>query len=163
MRPNDLEALKEFLDDLRKLLKDVVDKPRPLIPGRHHEALKEAWGSIELKFENVKMEINTNLWSTLMDHGLTGVELDFKLKVFQHARDDLLDYGLAKDGDPKDPAYWPPFAWLFRRALKGANVILGSLAKIIPVAEPIREFKEAIEASIDKKYDKGDIPIGSFL
>jgi hypothetical protein len=41
--------------------------------------------------------------------------------------------------------------------------ILGSLARALPVAEPIREFKEMLEASIEdgKERKKNDEPVDS--
>jgi hypothetical protein len=50
-----------------------------------------------------------------------------------------------------------PTKGLFRRALRWANVVLGSLA-IVGAAEPIKEFKEGVEAALEDRdaEDRGD-------
>jgi len=39
----DILQLQELVWEIREILKDVVDNPRPAIPWRHHNRLKAAW------------------------------------------------------------------------------------------------------------------------
>jgi hypothetical protein len=67
---------------------------------------------------------------------LTGSQLDFKLTGFRRLRERFRSFGSRH---------------VFRRALRWADVILGSLAGVVGAAEPIKEFKEGVEAAIDDR------------
>lgn len=82
----------------------------------------------------------------LEQFGLTGPELVFKLSIFQHACDELIDHGTPKDGQQRKRRWWKRRLGLFKPAPKAADVILGSLAKVLPVVEAIKEYKESVEA-----------------
>jgi len=42
--------LREFLRQVEKLLQDLVENPRPAIPGRHHESMSAAWTDVQRNF-----------------------------------------------------------------------------------------------------------------
>jgi hypothetical protein len=170
-----LRRLREFVSDLRGLLLALVEYPGPVIPGRHQQAMHDAWASVHPKFDDLRkqlQETSGTLISDLAKAGLTGHELVFKLSIFNHARDQLLD-ALASTGAPrygspqtqmasptivvpvKEDGWWKrrlrPLAALFKRALGSADVILGSIATALPLspAEAIKEYKEAAESGVD--------------
>ncbi|UEM08995.1 hypothetical protein J4G43_030115 [Bradyrhizobium barranii subsp. barranii] len=153
--------LVEFLRQVEKVLQDVVENPRPTIPGRHHESMRVAWNDVKGKFTVAigalsptdPIAIET-LEGELRDRGLTGPQLIFKLNVFRHARENLLDHGTAKDGQEqrKKPRWFARFFRFFSGTLKAADVLLDSLAAVPGVGLavwPIKEFKEAIDSGAD--------------
>jgi len=148
-----LRLLREFLRQLKAILADLAEYPRPAIPGRHHETMKAAWSEVQPKFTAASNELrppqSTNHISKLKEVGLMGPQLTFKLSIFQHARDELLDHGTPKDGQQKKRRWWKRFCRLFKPALKAADVILGSLAGVIPVVEAIKEYKESVESGVE--------------
>jgi hypothetical protein len=153
--------LREFLRQLEKLLQEVVENPRPAIPGRHHESMGAAWTDVQGNFSVAINALNptdpsmvATLEEALQERGLTGSQLIFKLNIFRHAHENLLDHGTANYGQEqrKKPRWWARFLSFFTGALKAADVILDSLAGV-PVMgqalEAIREFKEAVESGAE--------------
>lgn len=153
--------LVEFLRQVEKVLQDVVECPHSIIPGRHHESMKAAWTDVKGNFTlaiDALSPTDPNTIATLEDElrkrGLTGPQLIFKLNVFRHARENLLDHGTARYGQEqrKKPRWFARFFRFFSGALKAGDVILDSLAAV-PVAGlavwPIKEFKEAVDSGAD--------------
>jgi hypothetical protein len=154
--------LQEFLGQVEKLLQDLVDNPRPVIPGRHHESMRDAWKDVQPKF-GAAISALTNptdpgtIEEALRARGLTGAQLIFKLNVFRHALENLLDHGTAKDVkdglvQPRERRWWVRFLRWYTGALKAADVILHSLAGVPVVGvftESISEFKEAVDSGAD--------------
>ena len=148
-----LRLLREFLHQMETMLAVVAEHPRSIIPGRHHENLKAAWGEVRPKFsqaiEALRMPAASNRLPDLQNAGLTGAQLVFKLSIFQHARGELFEYGMPKEGQQRKRRWWERWLDRLKPALKAANVILGSLAKVMPVVEAIKEFKESVESGIE--------------
>jgi len=118
--------------------------------------MRAAWRQVQNNFAVANNALNpdpntiASLEDELQRRGLTGPQLIFKLNVFRHALENLLDHGTAKYGQEqrKKPRWWARFLGFFTGALKAADVILDSLAKVPVVGlavEPIKEFKEAQE------------------
>src|SRR5262245_50225893 len=144
------KELIELLQDLEEMFDDLIKHPRPAIPGRHHKALRKAWLRTTKIREDLRGVIsNTNSAPQLSEAGLGGDHLRFKLGLFTHSRDELLDMGLAGDGDPKDTSWWQRWMPRFKSVLSSAGVIVGSLAKAFPWAEPLNEFLGAVGAALE--------------
>jgi hypothetical protein len=130
------------------------------------------------KLEVKQSDEKKNLIKELGDVGLMGNQLDFKLSIFKQAYDEFLDYPSPWSSSPShigggtrklsfvrrvrrwlglfkrvfkfdDAIRWRRWSGLFKRALKVANVILGSLAKVLPGAEVIMEYKESVESGAE--------------
>jgi hypothetical protein len=152
-----LRRLREFLHDVQRLLRQIHDRPRRIIPGRHREAMDGAWESLQPKFEAAIAALSpgttSNVVPTLRLRGLVGAELVFKLQVFGHARDRYLDHGGPKKGRSRGRRWWSRWRRLLTPTLKAADVILGSLGSVFPGVEAIREYKETVEAGIELGED----------
>lgn len=148
-----LRRLREFVRQLEKLLTDLAENPGRAVPGRHHETMRAAWVAVKPKFnesiKDLQVSAEGNIIDQLQQFGLTGDELVFKLSIFQHAHDELLDHGAPKDVEPDNLPWWNRFRDLLTSTLKAADVILGSLARVISVVEAIKEYKEAVESSVE--------------
>jgi hypothetical protein len=150
-----LRLLREFLRQVEKMLADLDEYPRPAIPGRHHESMKAAWTAVRPSFNTAVNDLQMTIaasgdvLSRLKDSGLTGHQLVFKLSIFRHASDRLIDHGTPKDGQQRKRRWWSRWRRLFKPVLKAADVILGSLADILPVLEAIKEYKEAVESGVE--------------
>jgi hypothetical protein len=141
--------LREFLRQLKKLLQDLVDNPRPAIPGRHHESMTDAWHDVSVSFDTAINALQpATVTAELQPRGLTGPQLIFKISVFQHARDRLLDHGTAAYGQQKKRRWWALFRRLFTGTLKAGDVILDSLG-LIPGIDAIKEFKGSVESGLE--------------
>jgi hypothetical protein len=153
--------LREFLKQVEKLLQDVVENPRPAIPGQLHESMSAAWTEVQGKFATAITGLSTTdsnvlgtLHNELQMRGLTGPQLIFKLDVFRHAHQKLSNHGTAKYGQEqrKKRGWFARFCGFFTGALKAADVILDSLTGVPGVGlavESIREFKEAVESGVE--------------
>jgi hypothetical protein len=148
-----LRRHREFLRQLEKLLADLTANPGTAIPGRHHENMSAAWNDVRpnfsLSIQALQRPAVNNIITQLEDSGLMGNQLVFKLSIFQHAYDELLDHGPLKDAEPTNRPWWKRLRDLFKPTLKAANVILGSLATFIPPLEPIKEYKESVESGFE--------------
>lgn len=108
----------------------------------------------------------------LLEAGLMGHQLHFKLAMYYNARSGLIEALAGTDVHPRDDGGQEPAAatppsserlpwprklsrlgksilkWL-ARVLAFADTILGSLASVIQISEGLKEFKEAIEKLCD--------------
>jgi hypothetical protein len=148
---NDQRArLAKMLDDLEMVIDDIVANPRPAIAGRHHERLKEAW----LQTKRTRLVLRGVIWDNnlapdLARAGLGGAQLEYKLAQFAHARDELLDYGLARDGCGKKTRWWKRWFPRCRMVLKTGGLLVGSLLSATPLGEGLKEFLDAVEHGLD--------------
>jgi hypothetical protein len=166
--PTDAEQLRrirEFLSQLQQLLKAVVDQPYNILPGRHHDSIRQAWDEVSLDFKSLISSVTDNQTPDLKAAGLQGYKLIFEIGVFDHARAELLDHApeifalpddpswSLKSQPPKEVGFWAMLRRLFRRCLKAGDVVLGSLAKIpaFAPAEIIKQFKEGVEEAVALK------------
>lgn len=148
----DYDELKEFIEDLEMILGDLIQSQRPIIPGRHHKRLQEAWEMSKVYCDYFKEELESrprNVASAMQFAGLTGKQFRFKIGLFRQARDELLDLGLPSDAKTKKLAWlkrWFPRAKDF---INSASVIVGSLARMIPGGEFLNEFLGSVCVAID--------------
>ena len=155
--PSNIESLwllRDFLSQVEKILAAVAYNPGPVIRSRHHDKLRAAWDDVRPKFSlaisSLQEPSASNITERLAEVGLTGPQLVFKLSIFRQAHDELTDHGMpAAEEKPKKMRWWERWVSLLKPTLKAANVILGSLAKVLPPVEAIKEFKEAVEAAVN--------------
>lgn len=146
MGRDDRESLIRFVSDLHDLLRDVAKDPRHLIHEPRRDQLAAAWRELEKHgvFERLQAELeNPELDNDLVKRGLTGAQLEVKLSGFY--------YWLERAGD------WMRTAsrrW-FRRGLRWADIVLGTLASIPGIgvaADGVKEIKEVfLEAAEDRE------------
>lgn len=138
----DQQALQAFLGDLHAALEDFVrDSGRLLHPVLQDE-LMLAWAQLE-KRGDLKAAIDTlgvddpRLEADLQRVGLTGPELRLKLNPFARYLENWR-------GDRAISS--------LRRALRRADVVLGSLSKLLGPLDAFKEFKESTELAIDETF-----------
>lgn len=95
---------------MEKLLSELAEYHRSAIPGRHHESMNTAWTIVQPKFkiaiDALQMPAASNILPKLDELGLIGPQLIFKLSVFRHAHDELMDHGTPKEGQQRKPGWW---------------------------------------------------------
>ena len=147
-----LRRLREFLREVQRLLRQIHDRPRRVMPPRHHDRMSAAWESLQPKFESVFSALapsgTSNVVPTLRLRGLVGAELVFKLEVFAHARDLYLEHGTPKRGRGRGRRWWSRWRERLAPTLDAADVILSGLSAVFPGIEAIREFQGALEAAM---------------
>jgi hypothetical protein len=147
-----LRRLREFLREVQRLLGQIDDRPRRVIPRRHRDRMHAAWESLQPKFESVFAALapasTANVLPTLRLRGLVGAELVFKLEVFAHARDRYLDHGTPKKGRSRGRRWWARWRERLVPTLDAANVLLLGLSAVFPGVEAIREFKDAVATAM---------------
>jgi hypothetical protein len=149
----DRRRLREFLYELRSLLDDFVTNRPSAVPGRFHQSMKAAWDEVkDTNFTRADTALDTSdqtFYTSLTNLGLTGVQLTFKLSIFQHARDELADHS-SLPVDQQGPTWWDRWRGRFKYTLRSADVILGSLTKlpVFSILEPVKEFKEGVETAL---------------
>jgi hypothetical protein len=142
----DRELLLQYLDSLHDLLDHLARQPRLTSPETA-ALLARAWEEIEReeRFGTVRSMIESRDFDGgLIDHGLYGQQLAFKVFAFEHARDRLEQAEHARfrrKKQVKGVAGW---------VLKVADVALDSIAGVFPPAGAIQEFKNGAEAALDE-------------
>lgn len=153
---DDINLVLGFLNQLEKDFKRLLDKKAikkisrmdKRYKGLFEGALKEAFHGYEnflRSFDNLlKSEDELlNLHYKLKSIGFTGKSLKLKLSI-------LDDFWSRLKRDFDDIIDWTNEASnaLLEALLKHTNNLLGSLVKIFPILEPIKEFKEVMESGI---------------
>jgi hypothetical protein len=134
-----MESLEEFLRELKKVLEDAALRGDGLVPVYLQTLLKEAWVEVGRHYIDVERAVMSGEYEhELAARGLRGPEFRVKSEGFRR------------------------HLWLFRRQrqprwlkklLEWADIILGSLASIIPGGDAVKEFKEAVEAGAEEMDD----------
>ena len=151
MASRDPDRILNFLTDLHWLLETVVVDEglrAELLPEGLHQEFKNAWAEVKEgplpQAEDAVRE--GQLERPLSDLGLVGDQLELKINGFQAAlnrfRDALASTAIDRVSRIR--------RWFFS-PLRWANILLGSLVAAIPVLEPVKELKEAVEAAAADK------------
>jgi hypothetical protein len=138
-----------LVDFLSKCLEDldyIVEKRPELLEKEFYSYAREAWEEVRYKIKQTLDKLNSleedqGLMSGLDAVGLSGNQLKFKNAGFQRVHQEFED--TLRTGKPLGPILRKLFAWF--------NIILGSFAKALPLLEPVKEFKEALEQSIARE------------
>jgi len=136
------KKLKIFLSEARKDLDFVVDKIMPalvdqrLIPEELSKATKKAWEDLRGRFDDASKRLDEIKIEELGAVGLSGSQLDFKLKAIQFLHKKFAERPLIENRHPR----------FLRGLLKAFDSILDSLSIVMPLLHPITEFKDALDS-----------------
>jgi len=135
---SDRNDLYQFVDDVHVILKQVVDWRELLFREELRQPIVDAWDELQSAFDDVKQRVESeNLTSDehLQQVGLMGKQLELKLKGFSGAWDKFKSWGSVK---------------ILKTVLDWIDIILGSLASLIPGADAIEEFKDSAKKGIEE-------------
>lgn len=136
-KDQDIDKIVRFLTDIKAIFSSLVFKKNNMFPPLLIDHMKQSWeGSVEGRMDHLIEIVKKTDQSVLKDVGLVDAELNFKLAGFNKA------YEIWKNSS---------FKKVLKNLLEWINVILSSLAHLFPIAEPIKEFKDALEAGINSK------------
>jgi hypothetical protein len=120
---------------VRQLLQKIIDARDLLIPLSRRDLLEAAWNDFMQQWDSLLGQLAQHQYQPqqLEQAGLTGSQLTMKLHGFWKA--------------------WEAFNWFvgrkrLKRVLEWINMILGSLGKVVPLVEALKELKEAIEEDL---------------
>ena len=131
-----INNLREFLKEVEGLLDNIVGPWNQLLFAENdREPLEEAWTELKPKLPDIERQLLDTPPDQLEDAGLSGNQLRAKLKWLNDAWKRFKEKGTVK---------------LLKKLLEWINLILGSIALLVPKAEALKEMKEAIEKLIDK-------------
>jgi hypothetical protein len=147
---NDRRALATFVSEVEELLGGTLANPATWFPVDLQEPLQSAWEELAPSFAMAPRYLaeppDANLLEAQLVHvGLTGRQLALKRTGWERARDSFRARVTKR---------------ALSRALRWANIILGSLAGLIPGADAIKEYKEAVEQAVEDENDESDADTG---
>jgi hypothetical protein len=120
----------------------------PMIPGRYHEELVNAWLEITPKIQNLIQAIQGRSISLedLDSVGLSGAQMRLKHKFCKEAYDSAKDWYTEEkmDESPKNKPWYKRWWSHCKRILGGSNIVVKSISKIFPIAEVISEFIDGV-------------------
>jgi hypothetical protein len=134
-----INNLEEFLNETQGLLDNIVGPwSQILFEENDREPLEIAWTELRPALPDIEYQLHDALPHQLEEAGLSGNQLTAKLKWLNDAWKKFKEKGTVK---------------LLKKLLEWINLILGSIAIIVPKAEALKELKEAIEKLINKGQD----------
>jgi len=143
----DIEKLEKFILDVKDDINSVVSQIVDLNPGLEifYSLLRKAWDDVRPSFNEVQKYLKENkykneIWPQLKSRGLTGVQLELKLKVYYLYRNEFFK---AKENKEKRGIIGKIIGKLFRII----DRIFESLG-FIPAIDGIKEFKGILEEII---------------
>lgn len=133
MANDEQKILIEILRKSESIFKNSIEEELNSLPLK--ENFKKVFPDIYKATESTMKKIENISFQELANVGLTGNQLDLKAKGFDKAF-----------------AHWEQHCGKknLLRLLKWLNTILGSLSSIIPICEPIKEYKECLENHISE-------------
>ena len=136
---SDRTDLADFMVSVKDILQQVVEWRDLLFREELREPIADAWQAMHSAFDDVRLGLvegdEVVSEQALERIGLTGKQLDLKLIGFNGAWDKFKQWGTVK---------------LLKRLLDWIDIILGSLASLIPGADAIEEFKDAAKQGIEE-------------
>jgi hypothetical protein len=140
MPPQDREDLQRFIDEFSDLMRELTDETHPdlLSPARRGDLADafrdagEAFAAVgrELGRPDIERQPRTPPSPSLEDAGLLGANRERKTRGWRRALDRFRS--------------WPTRKSL-SRVFRWANMLLESLAAVVPPAQALKEFKQYAE------------------
>ncbi len=147
-----LEILKTIRDELHAFVHDRLFVFPQHIRGHFPGPWEEVNGSLEEARRKIHEEF-PSIYGDLKEAGLTGEMLKFKKAILdQHVLVARSAFDAAREQpsitliEPARHSFWLRIS---RPVLKSINSILGSLARVIPVLEVAKEYKEQAESGME--------------
>ena len=136
---NGKESLELYLDSLNHVLEYVIIEHPEYIYKELSVFSHRAWFALKEQniFKSAKLKLKELEEKELDKVGLWKEQLEWKIYSYFFFEERFF----SPHGKPRKK---------LKQLLKWADVILGSLTKVLPILEPLKEFKEGIEASINK-------------
>lgn len=132
-----IDDLTSLVDEIDKLFDNITEYwSCILFREGMRQPLVDAWSEVKPKLNTIRDALDSpdaQVAKKLADAGLTGQQLDLKLKGLSEAWARFQRRGSVR---------------LLRKVLDWINILLGSLASILPGGEGVKELKEAIEKLI---------------
>jgi hypothetical protein len=145
MTESERRQLLEFTHQLEDDISYALEYTR--FEGDLRELAFAAWQAVrEREFQLVRDGIESGEFDDRMDaNGLSGVELQFKLRLVDAARD-----AVAQEPDEPDESRWSRLRKRLRQLLASAEVIFDSLVDALTGrGEAIKEIKEGIGIGLE--------------
>jgi len=157
--PAESAQLQEIITNLQNFINEYIifvdpfspTGPRavsPMIPGRYHEELRNAWKDLQSVFNDVNSIVGSDNFpqQQRIEAGLTGNQLKLKYKICKEAHDSVRDFYVEQelDAKPKDKSFFKKLRGYCKRFFQGSNIVISSISKSIPYGEAIREFIDGI-------------------
>lgn len=153
MNELDRRALIQFIAaveaHLLRILRQFVEFP--LVAGRLDAlSLRAAWDEVRPKFAELIRAIESREYDArLLQAGLSGAQLAFKLAIFEMASQAFRQEAEGRWSGMTGQWISIRIKKLLVKLLAAINLLMGSIAHAIHVAEPIKEFKEGLEQLLD--------------
>ncbi len=142
---NDRLAIKQFLLDAAYDIKYLVTEHLGvLIRSEFEDLIREFYQGLEVVDSGINsamIKLGEVPREYLQEHGLTGAELKRKLSIYYRARE-VKDQYLRK----RKPSGL--IRWFVRRFIAAIDVVLDSLAQILPPLGAVKEFKDSLSTVI---------------
>ena len=140
---SDKNRVLALVDNLQNLLQQITQTQECdfMFYQDRISPMKEAWGVVSERFEEIKLNTKEASIDALQNHGLTGSELKYKISVINHAGKQFYFYLTRR--------VYPLVNRWFKKLLETLDKFLTSLLDAVGGSGAIGEYKSFIESSID--------------
>lgn len=161
----DAQLLIQFLLTLEQVLHVTITTEGLFIPTQFQQSFLAGWREVRPTIRQLVRILRTHKFDAkLRTNGLTGPQLVMKMAVYQDALEKIQSFFSQYAPDNVAPQAQsptvPPKETIGQKArkrgrellqyfFKPANVVLGSMAKAIPLAELLHELKGTVETALD--------------
>jgi len=161
----DARLLIQFLLTLEQVLDVTITTEGTFIPAQFQQSFRAGWREVRPTVRQLVRIIQTHKFDTkLRANGLSGSQLAMKMAVYQDALEKIQSFFSQYAPETLAPqeqslAARPKESFtqkarkrgreLLQYFFKPANVVLGSMAKAIPLAELLHELKGTVETALD--------------
>ena len=131
-----IEAVAEAVRESRHVLEHVCRYHDDWFDEDLRETVARACREVEPLWDKAAVTLNINVQTQLRDAGLLGAQGEAKVRgIKKWAREFFRN----------------PNKRFFGKVAKWMNILLGSLASIVPGGEALKEFKEVVEAALEEE------------
>ena len=163
---NDRQKLNSFVNETELFLNEVLNEDRGenvYFISELYRPMMAAWEVMGRHFKDIITNIDKTSDELLIQHGLTGTELQFKLRVINYLWSKFADF---REPPPEEGAkvvpkiFWHPkiiaihpfqyyLRWLLKILLEAIDKLLISILDATGASGAAAEFKSFMESCID--------------
>jgi hypothetical protein len=149
---DDIATLIEILRSIDEILEWIVLRSG-LIQEEFQILFTRVWADTHARIGRAieqleSVEEDDRLYEELETHGLTGDSLRLKFEIGSALGRRVGESAVRTDEGPRIKGF------ALKRLVKWINLILGSLAKVLPVLGAVKEYKESVELAVEDRQSE---------
>lgn len=145
-----IDQLVEILRSIKETLAWIVLESG-LIQDEFQQMFADLWHDTDKRIEEAIGQLESvdsedhEIYQALKQHGLTGGSLNLKAAIGSYLRRRVVESAEVEQGGPTI------LGFSLKPLVRWINLILGSLAEVLPILGAVKEYKESVELTVDQR------------